>query len=55
VNPGGEDYLARIPVRSHRALARIRAFHLQVTQEVLRRLERDHKRAADAVVSFDCR
>jgi hypothetical protein len=55
VNPGGEDYLARIPVRSHRALARIRAFHLQVTQEVLRRLEKDHKRAADAVVSFDCR
>jgi hypothetical protein len=51
-SPAGEDYLARIPSESHRALARIRAFHLRVTREVLRKLERD-KSALD-VVGFDC-
>jgi hypothetical protein len=56
VNPRGEDYLERIPVQSHRALARIRAFHLQITREVLRRLEHGNdKRALEEVTSFDCR
>src|SRR5262245_13473559 len=56
VSPNGEEYLARIPVQSHRALARIRAFHLRVTREVLRRLDRrDNKHDADEAVSFDCR
>ena len=54
VSPHGEEYLARIPQQSHRALSRIRAFHLRATVEVLRRLEHEHKRPADAVVSFDC-
>jgi len=54
VNPRGEEYLSRIPPRSHRALARIRAFHLRVTQDVLRKLD-DHKREQSHQVSFDCR
>ncbi len=55
VFPGGEDYLSRIPARSHRALGRIRAFVLRVTREVLRRLEHDGRRSSHDVVSFDCR
>ncbi len=55
VSPGGEEYLSRIPERAHRALARIRAFHLDVTREVLRQLERQDKRPSDHVVSFSCR
>jgi hypothetical protein len=54
VSPRGEEYLSRIPSQSHRALARIRAFHLQVTEEVIRRLEHD-KRGQDAAISFECR
>jgi len=59
-NPGGEEYLARIPADSHRALARIRAFHLRVTQEVLRKLDRRDDRSAQRwhesdAGSFDCR
>jgi hypothetical protein len=54
VSPRGEEYLSRIPPQSHRALARIRAFHLQATEEVLRRLEHD-KRGHDSVISFGCR
>jgi hypothetical protein len=54
VSTRGEEYLSRIPARSHRALARIRAFHLRVTREVLRRLEHDRRSFAD-VASFDCR
>ena len=59
-NPGGEEYLARIPADSHRALGRIRAFHLRVTQEVLRKLDRRDDRSAQRwhesdAVSFDCR
>jgi hypothetical protein len=54
-NPGGEEYLARIPNRSHRALGRIRAFVLRITREVLRDLEHDGKRRHDDVVSFSCR
>ncbi len=36
VNTRGEEYLSRIPAGVHRALARIRAFHLRATREVLR-------------------
>jgi len=54
VSTRGEEYLSRIPVQSHRALSRIRAFHLRVTQEVLSRLAHNDK-PADAAVSFDCR
>jgi hypothetical protein len=53
--PRGEDYLDRIPEQSHRALARIRAFVLQVTREVLRKLERRDDRSHDNAISFDCR
>ena len=55
LNPRGEEYLARIPAESHRALARIRAFHLRATQEVLRNLEDHGKRWPHDPVSFDCR
>jgi len=51
----GEEYLSRIPPQSHRALGRIRAFHLRATQEVLRRLEHHDNRSHDGVVSFECR
>jgi hypothetical protein len=54
-NPRGEEYLARIPAQSHRALRQIRAFHLRVTQEVLRKLDRHDDRSAEHAVSFDCR
>lgn len=55
LNARGEEYLARIPAQSHRALARIRAFHLRVTREVLRRLEHGGKHSAFDVASFECR
>jgi hypothetical protein len=55
LNTRGEEYLSRIPPQSHRALGRIRAFHLRATQEVLRRLEHHDKRSHDDVVSFECR
>jgi len=55
LSPRGEEYLSRIPPESHRALGRIRAFHLRATQEVLRKLERNDKRSHDDVVSFECR
>jgi hypothetical protein len=51
----GEEYLSRIPSQSHRALGRIRAFHLRTTREVLHRLERRGNRWHDDVVSFGCR
>jgi hypothetical protein len=53
-NPRGEEYLMRIPAASHPALARIRAFHLRVTREVLRRLEHHDKKSLDDVMSFEC-
>ena len=53
-SPGGEDYLSRIPEASHSALARIRAFHLRVTRDVLRRLEHRGRRAVDDM-TFECR
>jgi len=46
LNARGEEYLSRIPAQGHRALARIRAFHLRATQEVLRKLE-DHGKVAE--------
>jgi hypothetical protein len=56
VSTRGEEYLSRIPSRSHQALGRIRAFHLRATREVLRKLEhRDNRWHDDDVVSFDCR
>jgi hypothetical protein len=55
VSTRGEDYLARIPQQSHRALRRIRAFHLRVTEDVLRKLEHGHKRGIEDVASFECR
>jgi hypothetical protein len=54
VNQRGEEYLSRIPLRSHRALARIRAFHLRATQEVLRKLDDHYKRGQGDAVSFAC-
>jgi hypothetical protein len=54
-NPRGEDYLSRIPAASHRALARIRAFHLRTTREVLRRLEHQDRKSADHPIAFECR
>ena len=55
VSPDGEEYLARIPAGSHKALAKIRAFHLRVTRDVIRKLEQPGKRPIDEVVSFECR
>jgi hypothetical protein len=56
VSREGQDYLSRIPPQSHRALARIRAFHLEVTHEVLRKFAHGNdKRAIDEVTSFGCR
>ncbi len=54
INTRGEEYLSRIPPQSHRALDRIRAFHLAVTKAVLRRLERSDNRTHDDPVSFAC-
>ena len=56
VSTRGEEYLSRIPSRSHQALGRIRAFHLRATREVLRKLEHRGNRWHDNdVMSFDCR
>lgn len=41
----GQDYLSRIPAQSHRGLARLRAFHLKATFDVLRQLEHSGKRS----------
>lgn len=54
VNTRGEEYLSRIPAQSHRALGRIRAFHLRVTREVLRKLGHNRWSPHD-VASFECR
>jgi hypothetical protein len=53
-SPDGEDYLARIPPASHKALARIRQFHLKVTGDVIKKLEKPGKRPIDEVTSFAC-
>ena len=54
-SPRGEEYLSRIPRESHRALSRLRAFHLHVTEAVLHSLERHDARSLDDVIAFDCR
>lgn len=43
-NPGGEDYLARIPAQSHEALGKIRDFNLRITERVLHRIARNNNR-----------
>jgi hypothetical protein len=56
VNARGEEYLARIPAQSHRGLGFLRAFHLRVTREVLRKLEQDDDgKPHEGLVTFDCR
>jgi hypothetical protein len=54
VSPEGEDYLSRIPSASHKALSRIRDFHLRVTRDVIKKLEKPGKRPIDEVTSFAC-
>jgi hypothetical protein len=56
-NPRGQEYLARIPAQSHKDLGKIRAFHLRVTREVLRKLERhdDDGHPGHDVTQFQCR
>ena len=43
VDAGGEAYLARIPAQSHKALSRIRDFHLRATREALRKIKHADK------------
>jgi hypothetical protein len=50
----GQEYLSRIPAKSHRELARLRAFHLKVTQDVLRRLEHSGKGPDSNPISWAC-
>lgn len=50
LNRRGEEYLSRIPRQSHGALGDIREYHLRVTGEVLRRIDRREGN----VVSFEC-
>jgi hypothetical protein len=50
LNRRGEEYLARIPRQSHGALGDLREYHLRVTGEVLRRIDRRESN----VVSFEC-
>jgi len=55
-NPGGEQYLSRIPAQSHAALGQLRAFHLRVTSEVLKRLGHGNdKHDEREVTQFNCR
>lgn len=51
----GEEYLSRLPPGVHRALARIRAFHLRATRDVLHALADRNGRSPEKAVSFDCR
>jgi hypothetical protein len=55
LNARGEGYLSRIPRQSHRALGRVRAFHLRVTAEVIDKLARRDHRSLDNALSFECR
>ena len=56
VSTRGEEYSNAFRRGSHRALARIRAFHLRVTREVLRKLQHDNDRKPhNDAMSFDCR
>lgn len=53
-NTRGQEYLSRIPAQSHRGLARLRAFHLKATQDVLRRLEHPGKGSDHDVIGGVC-
>ena len=53
-SPRGQEYLSRIPAQSHRGLARIRAFHLKATQDVLRRLEHSGKGSDNDAIGWVC-
>ena len=50
LNRRGEEFLSRIPRQSHGALGDLREYHLRITGEVLRRIDRRESN----VVSFDC-
>ncbi len=50
----GQDYLSRIPAQSHRGLARLRAFHLKATHDVLRRLEHSGKGPDNDPIGWVC-
>jgi hypothetical protein len=50
LNRRGEEFLSRIPRQSHGALGDIRDYHLRITGEVLRRIDRRENN----VVSFEC-
>jgi hypothetical protein len=47
LSPNGEDYLARIPARSHAALAKLRLAHLRFTRDALRKLSDGDEHASD--------
>jgi hypothetical protein len=51
---GGQEYLSRIPAQSHGGLARLRAFHLKATQDVLRRLEHSGKGSDNDAIGWVC-
>jgi hypothetical protein len=54
-SPAGQEYLARIPPQSHQALGQIRAFHLRVTREVLKKLGHDDHHGDREAIEFKCR
>jgi hypothetical protein len=54
VSTNGEEYLERIPSQSHRALGRLRAFHLQVTADALRRLQHPGRLVPENTNAFWC-
>ena len=53
-HPGGEEYLSRIPAQSHQALGQIRAFHLRVTADVLKKLGHGHHEGHDEAIQIKC-
>ena len=53
-SPQGEEYLERIPAAAHRGLARIRAFHLRITEAVVRFLEKGRGRSFPEHIGFPC-
>jgi hypothetical protein len=56
VSTSGEEYLARIPAPSHKALGRIRNSHLRITRDALRKIEHDghHRRLLDELSELSC-
>ena len=55
VSTRGEEYCRAFPPQSHRALGRIRAFHLRVTRRCCASSSTTTSGPHDDVVSFDCR